>query len=258
MTLKLENLLKIIEANRLECNHLYAQQIQQQHHLEADQKGLRIDVDNLKNDTLNVNKFLCPKLTVFKLVILGSQIKDYCHDSKSVKETLLRSAKKFSGHGISHIALARSNFARASWLIVICFSFAFCCYYIINSFTDFFAYDIISNIRVINDQEITFPAVIFCGWYSGFAIDTAVFQCQFQQKDCQEYGINFEKIIVLGYGASYRHYCIRFNGKNNTANRENEKLMLVNRADSLYYGLSVGFLLPNEVNQFLIFSGQVT
>jgi hypothetical protein len=67
-TLKLENLLKIIEANRLECNNLYAQQIQQQNQLEADQKGLRIDIDNLKNHTLNVNKLQCPKLTVFKLL----------------------------------------------------------------------------------------------------------------------------------------------------------------------------------------------
>ena len=72
-----------------------------------------------------------------------------CPVEKNIKETCQNVAEKLAGSGIQHIFEANYNrFARIAWLFFITLSFTLCCYNIGKSFVDFFAYDVITNIKV--------------------------------------------------------------------------------------------------------------
>ena len=162
-----------------------------------------------------------------------------------MKAVLLKTAEKFTGHGIPNLLSAKTKLARLAWLTVILFFTAFCSFYIVNSLDDFFSYEVVSSIRVINEITMTFPAVVICGWYSEYAITEGMFHCKFNNQDCQIIG-GFEKIDVFSSGTDTLHFCIRFNGMNKSGEYKNE-LLTVQKAGIYGPGLSVSFLVPDDV-----------
>ena len=103
----------------------------------------------------------------------------------SIKSVLLKTAENFSGHGIPNLVSAKTKLARFAWLSVIVVFAAFCSFYIVNSLTDFFSYEVVSSIRVIHKKEMIFPSVVMCGWESDYQIDEGIFHCKFNNQDCQ-------------------------------------------------------------------------
>ena len=93
---------------------------------------------------------------------------------------------------------------------------------------------------------MTFPAVVMCGWYSDYPIDEGMIHCTFNNQDCQITG-GFEKVEILGSGWTDAHFCIRFNGMNSLSGSKNE-LLSVQNAGVYDSGLSVSFLVPDEVS----------
>ncbi len=121
-------------------------------------------------------------------------------------------------------------------------SLGLCCLNVANNLSDYLSFDTITNLKSQTHDEMTFPAVVFCGWYSEFPIDTAIVYCKFMQRDCQLSG-GFEKVAVIGSGLSSKRYCVRFNG-NTPGNRH--RLASVNKT-GYDYGLEISFLVPKEV-----------
>jgi len=162
-------------------------------------------------------------------------------DPDTPKTHLKVFAETFTGHGLSNLYFASSRLERFFWILFILTSVLFCSYYIFNSFTDFFAFDVISNIRVQYELNLVFPSFIICAWGSKFPIDTAIFECKFNGKTCLLNEM-FARVNVVGKGTTSVRYCIRFNGRVNATSQ----LLSINKI-GYDYGLSVSFLVPDEV-----------
>ncbi len=183
----------------------------------------------------------------FKADIITKQSTGPQKLSTRIKNFFLNAVVNFSGHGISNIFLAKQSPATIMWTIFIVFFFANCCIYIVNSLAAFFTYEVVSNIRINYADERIFPAVTICGWESNYPINEGIFHCQFNNKDCDFYGIRLEENIVIGFGQSTLHYCVTFNGVKK--NRRNKADLLTSRAFERFdAGLSISFLVPKEVN----------
>ena len=159
----------------------------------------------------------------------------------NIKKLTLTTAKKYSGHGIPNLFAATNTFSQVGWLLSICISTAFCCFYIVNSFTDYYAYDVITYTRVEQVHELNFPSFIICSWGTEYPISEAIFDCKFNSKVCLR-DQQFERVTVLGKGTTAKRYCIRFNGK-----KDNSTLEVVNKI-GYDNGLAVSFLVPDEVS----------
>jgi hypothetical protein len=164
---------------------------------------------------------------------------------------VLKAIDSWTGHGIPNIFSAETLFAKVAWSVVLVLFFIPCCYYIYNSIAGFFEYDVISNIKILKQAELTFPAVVFCGWYSDESIADSIVSCTFNNEDCQSNQIEFEPIIVTGYGLSFKHNCIRINGQN-VLDKSNNRLVSVKQESIFDAGLSITFLMPENVGLFLL------
>jgi hypothetical protein len=163
---------------------------------------------------------------------------------------VLKAIDSWTGHGIPNIFSAETLFAKVAWSVVLVFFVIPCCYYIYNSIASFFEYDVISNIKILKQAELTFPAVVFCGWYSDDSIANSIVYCTFNNEDCQSNKIEFEPIIVMGYGLTSRHNCIRINGQN-VFKQSNNKFLSVKQNSNHDAGLSVAFAMPEGVRLIL-------
>jgi len=172
--------------------------------------------------------------------------------SARVKNMVLKAIDSWTGHGIPNIFSAETLFAKVAWSVVLVLFFIPCCYYIYNSIAGFFEYDVISNIKIYNQAELTFPAVVFCGWYSDDSIADSIVSCTFNNEDCQSNKIEFEPIIVTGYGLSFKHNCIRINGQN-VLDKSNNRLASVKQNDINDAGLSITFLMPENVGLKILY-----
>ncbi len=52
---------------------------------------------------------------------------------------------------------------------------------------------------MVDTKELTFPALVFCGWFSNFNLEETIFECKFNSKPCQK---TIEKVVIIGYGQS--------------------------------------------------------
>jgi len=158
----------------------------------------------------------------------------------------LKAIDSFTGHGLSNIVFADTIFAKVAWSVVLILFIIPCCYYLNNSITGFFEFDVISNIKIFNQAELTFPAVVFCGWHSDDSIADSIVYCKFNNEDCTSKQIAFESIIVTGYGLSFKHSCIRINGQS-VLHNSNKRLLSVKQESIYDAGLSVAISMPEKV-----------
>jgi hypothetical protein len=167
--------------------------------------------------------------------------------STRVKKVALEAIDSFTGHGVSNIVLAETRSAKVAWSVVLVLFFIPCCYYLNNSIAGFFQYDVISNIKIYNQAELSFPAIVICGWFSDDSIVDSIVYCTFNKQDCRSEQIEFEPIIVTGYGLSFKHNCIRINGQN-VLDISNNQLLSVKQNSINDAGLSIAFLIPRDVS----------
>jgi len=171
--------------------------------------------------------------------------------SDKIKNMVLKAIDSFTGHGASNIVSAETIFTKIVWSVVLVFFFILCCFYLSNSTTGFFQFDVISNIKIYDKEELTFPAVVFCGWYSSDSIADSIVYCTFNNEDCKSKQIEFEPIIVSGFGLSSKHDCIRINGQtvddSNIIQNSYSPLLSVKQESIYEAGLSIAFLMPEKV-----------
>ncbi len=163
----------------------------------------------------------------------------------------MKAIDSFTGHGVSNIVLADTIFAKFAWSVVLVLFVIPCCYYIYNSITSFFEFDVISNIKIYNQAELTFPAIVICGWFSDDSIADSIVYCTFNNEDCKSKQIEFKPIIVSGFGLSSKHDCIRINGQtvndSSIINNTYSPLLSVKQESIYEAGLSIAFLMPEKV-----------
>ena len=144
---------------------------------------------------------------------------------------------------VANVIHARTKPKKITWFIFLLIFFGVCSFYIINSLTSFFAYEVISNIKIHDTREITFPALTFCIWPSNFNLEEAIFGIKFNAKNSE---ISVENVIIVGYGLSTSHSCIRVNGVGKNSQDGNKPL--TSKVNSLVdSGLFISFLLPENV-----------
>ncbi len=116
----------------------------------------------------------------------------------------------FSGHGCLLILKAKSLLAKVLWSTSILVSIALTIYYIINTLTKYFSYDIVASIKVFRPKEIDFPAVTFCEDSENFDFDKDLkaLDCSYHKRPCEFFDI-FEKVTMVYWGALTT--CLRFN-----------------------------------------------
>jgi len=158
----------------------------------------------------------------------------------------LKKISSFTGHGFPQIFSAESLYAKIIWFLLVVLFFSLNTMYIYDSVSGYFQYDVISNIKIIQKNELTFPAIVFCSWYSSVPITEAIVFCTFNQVDCESSQVEFEPITVIGYGLSKMHSCIRINGQK-ISMKHKKKLMSVTQHGVYEAGLSIGFAIPDEV-----------
>ncbi len=182
-----------------------------------------------------------------KLMIQESKIQELINHSSrfipnkpetSTKAILTDFCQIFTGHGFNKLTSKRSA-TRFVWLTSIIVATIACIYYIVTSFTDYYAYEVISNSRTFYRKEMIFPAFTICVWYQEYPILDSIIHCQFNRRNCKDM-LEFQTIIVVGSGSSDRRSCIRFNGKKN-----GEQPLSVSKSGS-YNGLVVIFNLPTS------------
>jgi len=202
------------------------------------------DINFLKNE----NKLLKEQqqaqrsqIQELKLLIQKLNPQFTSNTETTISSILANFSYNFTGHGLSNLTSTNSATAHLTWLVCITLAFIFCFYNIATTFTDYFAYDVVSSSRVFYRKEMVFPALIVCAWNTESPLEKSIIFCQFNRRDCQLM-LEFRTVIVVGNGASSRRNCIRFNGKNSK-----QKLLSVKKAGVLN-GLVVYFLAPPNVS----------
>jgi len=177
--------------------------------------------------------------------------------STRIKSTVTNAIDTFTGHGVINICRAESIFGKIIWSLFLLIFFLLNGYYMYNTLAEFSEYQVISSIKVYNEHVLTFPAVIFCSWFSNNSIKDMIVYCAFNRQSCVSNNIELEPIIIIGYGLSAQHDCIRFNGQG--VSKKNITALLSVKQKGVYtYGLSIGFFIPENVgNKLKIFEIEI-
>ncbi len=118
----------------------------------------------------------------------------------------------FSGHGFSNLMNADSTIIRFAWFFIISAAFTGALSLIISSVINFKNYDVVTNIRIVHESEMSFPAVTFCPVkYSSFD-KVLILRVQF---DSKEMPVESLKIInIFDRDEKTDKKCLQFNAKN--------------------------------------------
>ncbi len=130
---------------------------------------------------------------------------------------LLKLIDKSTFHGIPNIVRAESVYSRFFWIFFTLLSSAACVYYIKDNLDNFLNFNYVTNVDVIYEQPMQFPAISICSCSNSTLntpLKSLIIKCLFNNdKKCQT---NPEKTFEKFYDPSYKQ-CYRFNsGKNMT------------------------------------------
>ena len=144
-------------------------------------------------------------------------------DFKKKNESKLLKIKKRSrellevstSHGIPNLVRTRSLFILIMWSSFTIISACVGSYYVLNSITDFFKYEIVTKLEIINEKVVQFPAISICTLPSlNTAINKIITKSYFDdvlQKNFSDY---FEE-----YADVLKGKCFRYNSGKNIHNK---------------------------------------
>ena len=96
---------------------------------------------------------------------MTSQIKNKPGDSvmvRSLKASLKELVLNSTSHGIPQSIRTRHTSIRVMWLVLFVISTGFCSFLIVQSVLQYFEFEVITKIRVINEVESEFPRITIC------------------------------------------------------------------------------------------------
>ena len=65
-------------------------------------------------------------------------------------------------HGIRHLFVYKTKFLRIMWCLFILLAVLFGLYYISSNLREYFDYPVITNINIVSEQPMVFPAITIC------------------------------------------------------------------------------------------------
>ena len=133
--------------------------------------------------------------------------------------------------GLPRIFQTENILVKIIWLVMILFSSSCGLYVIGKNITDFFQYDVSTQIKLIKSETMTFPSIVICDNIAVPNITNKIDSQRFKESELS-LSRDFESFRL---GEMFD--CLRFNGYRNPENTLN--LFEVNSNDSLNTGLSL-------------------
>ena len=151
--------------------------------------------------------------------------------SKCFKKICLESALNTSCNGIPHLFKTERILLKIAWTICILISTATCVWMVSKSINDYLKFDVITKIQTIQQDEITFPAVMICvdNWNNDSSI--FILGCIFDAKLCN---IAFESFDY------YNLRCLKINGG------KNKTQLFSSKISGLNLGLQININIPRN------------
>lgn len=81
---------------------------------------------------------------------------------KALKVQFVNWCLDSTSHGIPHIAKSNNIAMRIIWTIFVLTSFSYCTFTIVQSFIEYYKYNVVLKISRIDDSPAVFPAITFC------------------------------------------------------------------------------------------------
>ena len=150
-----------------------------------------------------------------------NKIETFTDKIKSVKDIKKELIAFFSINGYSEALGTNNLFKKVFWFLGMSVLFASCMILVARNVTGFQANDVVTQFKVIDDQNMTFPAVTFCIGELNVHdltlttknVRSKLIDCSFESQPCNE-GDYFKPVQLTFF--SQKVDCVSFNsGKNN-------------------------------------------
>ncbi len=153
--------------------------------------------------------------------IILNKIETFADKIKSFKDIKKELRAFFSINGYSEALGTNSLFKKVFWFVTFSALFASCMVLVNSDFKGFQANDVVTQFKVIDDQNMTFPAITFCIIGFNFRdlnltsknLNSRLINCSFESKPCDE--SSYFRPVQLSFN-DQKLDCYSFNsGKNN-------------------------------------------
>ena len=74
----------------------------------------------------------------------------------------METMKESTIHGLSNTFRAKHKVSKIMWILLFLTSFSFCIFFMTQSASQYFEFNVITTIREINEDELLFPVVTIC------------------------------------------------------------------------------------------------
>ncbi len=130
------------------------------------------------------------------------------------------------------------------WAVFIIISIIFCAIFVYNSVADFLEYDVVTKVRIIHSDNLTFPAITICHFDEFFnrSINEVIKNCHFANSRCDASDFEIVDMILINQG--FVKKCFKFNGGKNYLGDPIELKVSYEKGYSA--GLILDLLLPEQ------------
>jgi len=146
---------------------------------------------------------------------------------KKLRENLLNS----TAHGVPNIISSEKLIFKLMWSFFLVASTGGCVFFNRNSVLEFFNFDVVSQIKVVDEINSQFPTISFCSDYP-FDLMNSIVVCLLKKENCFD-----KKNHFVPYNDTHFANCYRFN----SGNHPND--IIYTNYPGLEYGLRVGLNL---------------
>jgi hypothetical protein len=139
---------------------------------------------------------------------------------------LLKMLTSNTFHGVGNIFGSDKTIIKLMWLIAFTTSFGFNVYFIYLSFNEYYKYDVITKVNMIEENESKFPSVTFCSDSNAFfnkSIGEIILNCSFN-RDHSCYLKSDEQFGVME--SEWLGKCFQFNSGENSNGKPTNILQL--------------------------------
>lgn len=107
---------------------------------------------------------------------------------EKIKELLVST----TAHGIPKIVQSKNIIIKLMWIICTILSICACAYFLFKSLTNYFNYEVVTNINIYREEKSDFPTVSFCiESPKENILDKILFDCRFNQLKCSSSDFEF-------------------------------------------------------------------
>lgn len=167
---------------------------------------------------------------------------------QTIKSQLFDFSTKSTSHGLPRIVEAEMLYQKILWTICLLASIALCSFMIVKTVSEYLQYDVITSIRIMSQEELTFPQVSVCVYdttvSSATEEDFVILDCTFRYIDCNS--LSIYKFVETPNGE-----CFYFNS---ISNNSNLSLLSMSRAgdglDLVFFVRPLQTSLSNETCEY--------